>query len=89
MKSTSTDQKTKKKSSKKPDSKKADVKKSKKASTIKGKMEEETDAEAAPAVEAETKGIFKEVKILYRLFLVNCYLLHVPRLPSQPASTAQ
>ena len=74
MKSTSTDQKTKKKSSKKPDSKKADVKKSKKASTIKGKMEEETDAEAAPAVEAETKGIFKEVKIVYRLFLVNCYL---------------
>ena len=76
MKSTSTDQKTKKKSSKKPDSKKADVKKSKKASTIKGKMEEETNAEAAPAVEAETKGIFKikEVKIVYRLFLVNCYL---------------
>ena len=28
-------------------------------------MEEETDAEAAPAVEAETKGIFKEVKIVY------------------------
>ena len=54
-------------------------------------MEEETDAEAAPAVEAETKGIFKEVKIVYmylnRLFLVNCYLLHVPTLPSQPAST--
>ena len=55
-KSTSTDQKTKKKSSKKPDSKKTDVKKSKKASAIKGKMEEET--EAAPAVEAEIKGIF-------------------------------
>merc|ERR1711971_448852 len=51
---TSTDQKTKKKSSKKPDSKKTDVKKSKKASTIKGKMEEET--EAAPAVEAEIKA---------------------------------
>ena len=29
---------------------------------------------------------FKEVQIVYRLFLVNCYLLHVPRLPSQPAS---
>jgi hypothetical protein len=29
----------------------------------------------------------KEVKIVSRLFLVNCYLLHVPRLPSQPAST--
>ena len=27
----------------------------------------------------------KEVQIIYRLFLVNCYLLHVPRLPSQPA----
>ena len=29
----------------------------------------------------------KEVQIVYRLFLVSCYLLHVPRLPSQPAST--
>ena len=28
----------------------------------------------------------KEVQIIYRLFLVNCYLLHLPRLPSQPAS---
>ena len=28
----------------------------------------------------------KEVQMVYRLFLVNCYLLHVPRLPSQPAS---
>ena len=28
----------------------------------------------------------KEVQIIYRLFLVNCYLLHVPRLSSQPAS---
>ena len=28
----------------------------------------------------------KELQIVYRLFLVNCYLLHVPRLPSQPAS---
>ena len=28
----------------------------------------------------------KEVRIVYRLFLVNCYLLYVPRLPSQPAS---
>ena len=31
----------------------------------------------------------KEVQIVYRLFLVNCYLLHVPRLPSQLASTAR
>ena len=29
----------------------------------------------------------KEVQIVYRLFLVNCYLLHVPSLPFQPAST--
>ena len=28
----------------------------------------------------------KEVQIVHRLFLVNCYLLHVPRLPSKPAS---
>ena len=28
----------------------------------------------------------KEVQIIYMLFLVNCYLLYVPRLPSQPAS---
>ena len=28
----------------------------------------------------------KEVQIVYRLFLVNCYLLHVSRLTSQPAS---
>merc|ERR1711956_83083 len=55
---TSTDQKTKKKSSKKPDSKKPEVKKSKKASAIKGKMEEETEAEVVPAAEAEIKGIF-------------------------------
>ena len=34
-----------------------------------------------------TLHVSKEVKIVYRLFLVNCYLLHVPRLPSQPAST--
>ena len=32
--------------------------------------------------------ILKEVQIVYRLFLMNCYLLHVPRLPSQPASNA-
>jgi hypothetical protein len=32
---------------------------------------------------------FKEVQIVYRLFLVNCYLLHVPRLPSQPASSGR
>ena len=31
--------------------------------------------------------VSKEVQIVYRLFLVSCYLLHVPRLPSQPAST--
>ena len=30
----------------------------------------------------------KEVQIVYRLFLVNCYLLHVPRLPYRPASNA-
>ena len=30
--------------------------------------------------------ITKEVQIVYRLFLVNCYLLHVSRLPSQPTS---
>ena len=29
---------------------------------------------------------FKEVQIVFRLFLVNCYLLHVSSLPSQPAS---
>ena len=29
----------------------------------------------------------KEVQIVYRLFLVNCYLLHVPRLPYQPPSS--
>ena len=28
----------------------------------------------------------KEVQIVYSLFLVNCYLLHVPRLPSFPAN---
>ena len=28
----------------------------------------------------------KEVQIVYRLFLVNCYILHVPSLPSQTAS---
>ena len=31
----------------------------------------------------------KEVQIVYRLFLVNCYLLHVPRLSSQPASSSR
>ena len=31
-------------------------------------------------------GWVKEVQIVYRLFLVNCYILHVPRLPSQQAS---
>ena len=57
MESTPTDQKTKKKS-KKPESKKPEVKKSKKTSAIKGKMEEEAETEAAPSIEAETKGIF-------------------------------
>ena len=32
------------------------------------------------------KGWGKEVQKVYRLFLVNCYPLHVPRLPSWPAS---
>ena len=32
---------------------------------------------------------FKEIKIVYRLFLVNCYLLHVPRLYAQPASNME
>ena len=31
----------------------------------------------------------KEVQIVYKLFLLNCYLLHVPRLPSQPASNVR
>ena len=31
----------------------------------------------------------KEVQIVYRLFLVNCYLLHIPSLPSQPASNVR
>ena len=35
------------------------------------------------------KKQIKEVQIVYRLFLVNCYLLHVPRLPSQPASNVE
>ena len=30
----------------------------------------------------ETTLSIKEVQIVYRLFLVNCYLLNVPRLPS-------
>ena len=30
----------------------------------------------------------KEFQIVYRLFLVNCYLLQVPMLASQPASNA-
>ena len=33
--------------------------------------------------------VLKEVQIVYRLFLVNCYLLHIPRLPSQPTSNAR
>ena len=32
------------------------------------------------------KGFHKEIEIIHKLFLVNCYLLHVPRPPSQPAS---
>ena len=35
------------------------------------------------------KSSSKEVQIVYRLFLVNCYLLHVPRRPSPPASNAR
>ena len=31
----------------------------------------------------------KEVSIVYSLFLVNCYLLHLPRLPSQPATEVE
>ena len=31
----------------------------------------------------------KEVQIVYRLFLVNCYLLHVLRLPFQLASSGR
>ena len=31
----------------------------------------------------------KEDQIVYRLFLVNCYLLHVPRLPFQLASSSR
>ena len=31
----------------------------------------------------------KEVQIVYGLFLVNCYLLHVSRLPFQPASAGE
>ena len=31
----------------------------------------------------------KEVQIVHRLFLVNCYLLHVPRVPSQPGSSGR
>ena len=33
-----------------------------------------------------SEAIAKEVQIACRLFLVNCYLLNVPRLPFQPAS---
>ena len=31
----------------------------------------------------------KEIEIIRRLFLVNCYLMHVPRLPFQPASNVK
>ena len=31
----------------------------------------------------------KEVQIVYRLFLVNCYLLHVSKLSSQPGSSGR
>ena len=31
----------------------------------------------------------KEIEIIHRFFLVNCYLLHVPRLPFQPASNIE
>ena len=40
-----------------------------------------------PPAPSRCNVVRKEVQIVYRLFLVNCYLLHVPRLPSQPAST--
>ena len=33
--------------------------------------------------------LIQEVQIVHRLFLVSCYLLHVPRLPSQPASSGR
>ena len=34
-----------------------------------------------------TIGLVKEVQIVYRLFLVKCYLLHViPRLLSKPTN---
>ena len=28
----------------------------------------------------------KEIEMIHKLFLANCYLLHVPRLSFQPAS---
>jgi hypothetical protein len=37
----------------------------------------------------EGVNIIKEVQIVYRLILVNCYLLHVPRFPSQLASSGR
>ena len=33
-----------------------------------------------------TNADVKEVQIVYRLFLVNCHLLHMPRHPSKLAS---
>ena len=39
--------------------------------------------------EIVTTGQGKEVQTVFRLFLVNCYLLHVPRLPSQSASNVE
>ena len=33
-----------------------------------------------------TNADVKEVQIVYRLFLMNCHLLHMPRLPFQLAS---
>ena len=35
------------------------------------------------------KCFIKKIEIIHRLFLVNCYLMHVPRLPSQPASSGR
>ena len=40
-----------------------------------------------PPNSAKIRFKYIENTKIYRLFLVNCYLLHVPRLPSQPAST--
>jgi hypothetical protein len=38
---------------------------------------------------ASLVGCSKEVQIVSRLFLENCYLMHVPRLPSWPGSSGK